>query len=74
MTQYERFLRKLGQRIREERVKAGLTQEDMESHDEMKIEVRHYQRIEAGEVSVALRTLYKIAKRLRVPPGTLLDF
>jgi len=59
--EYERFFKKLGQRIRQLRLDRGMVQEDLMSHD---FSTRHYQRIEAGlpiNVITALR-LCKVFK------------
>lgn len=65
---FERYCRRLGQRIRERRLELGLTQEDMM---ERGFSLRHYQRIEAGQ-SVTTYTLWKVSKALNVQPGELM--
>jgi len=55
----ERLLKLVGRRTRELRLKTGLTQEDMMSQG---FERRYYQRIEAGEVNLSLKSLNKLAK------------
>ncbi len=59
----ERLLKMMGRRVRDLRQKAGLTQKDMMSHG---FERRYYQRIEAGEVNLSLKSLNKLAKAFRV--------
>lgn len=54
----------LGRRIKEIRLKANLTQEQMDA-EPFPIEFRNYQRIEAGEQNITLKTLYKLSKKLR---------
>ncbi len=53
----------LGKRLREIRMARGLRQEDMQ---ERGISPKYYQRIEAGNVNLTLRSLVKIASALRV--------
>jgi transcriptional regulator with XRE-family HTH domain len=59
----ERLLKVMGRRVRDLRQKTGLTQEDMMSYG---FERRYYQRIEAGEVNLCLKSLNKLAKAFRV--------
>lgn len=59
----ERLLKMMGRRVRDLRQKAGLTQEDMMSHG---FERRYFQRIEAGEVNLPLKSLNKLAKAFKV--------
>jgi transcriptional regulator with XRE-family HTH domain len=47
----------------------GLTQEDMMSHG---FERRYFQRIEAGEVNLSLKSLNKLAKALKVTIADIL--
>ena len=54
---------RLGRRTRELRQLKKFTQEDMMSHG---FERRYYQRIEAGEVNLSLKSLNKLAKALGV--------
>jgi transcriptional regulator with XRE-family HTH domain len=65
----ERLMKQVGKRARELRLKASLTQEDMMSHS---FERRYYQRIEAGEVNLCLRSLNKLAKAFGVSVADLL--
>ncbi len=53
----------LGKRLREIRMARGLRQEDMQ---ERGISPKYYQRIEAGNVNLTLRSLEKIASALGV--------
>ncbi len=62
-TGFDRFLRRLGKRIKELRVERGLTQEDMM---EFGFAWRRYQRIEAGKQPITLRTAYRLAKAFKV--------
>jgi transcriptional regulator with XRE-family HTH domain len=63
-----RYCARFGRRVRELRVEAGLTQEDMMDRG---FSLRHYQRIEAGR-SVTLATMWKLAKAFDVQPRNLL--
>jgi len=65
---FERYCGKFGRRVRQLRVHAGLTQEDMM---ERGFSLRHYQRIEGGR-SVTLQTVWKLAKAFGVQPRDLL--
>lgn len=53
------------------REQSGFTQEDMMS---LGFERRYYQRIEAGEINVSLKSLNKLAKAFGVKVGQLFDF
>lgn len=59
----KRLLLLVGKQIRELRKQRGLTQEDMMSHG---FERRYYQRIEAGEVNLCLKSFNKLAKAFDV--------
>jgi len=58
----------VGKRTRELRKRAKLTQEDMMSRG---FERRYYQRIEAGEVNLSLKSLNKLAKAFNVTVAEL---
>lgn len=62
--QAERVLRDLGRRIKELRVEAELTQED--AADRAGIDPKRWQRIEAGDANVTVKTLVRVAAALRV--------
>jgi transcriptional regulator with XRE-family HTH domain len=55
-------LKEVAQRIKNARVKAGLTQEKAAA--EAGIGYKRYQRIEGGGVNLTLRTLHRLAKAL----------
>lgn len=65
---FERYCLAVGKRVRELRLQAGLTQEDMMGRG---FSLRHYQRIEAGR-SVTLRTLWKLARAFGIQLRDLL--
>lgn len=71
--EFQAILKKLGSSIREKRLAAGLTQEDMEDSEKFGIDVKYIQRIESGR-NITLRTLHKISKRLGIPLQKLFDF
>jgi transcriptional regulator with XRE-family HTH domain len=66
-----RLLRLVGDRARELRRQRGLTQEDMMSRG---FERRYYQRIEAGEVNLCLKSFNKLAKAFGVPVSDFFQF
>lgn len=57
--------------MRAARLRAELTQERAAA--EAGIGYKRYQRIEAGEVNLTLRTLHRLARALRVEPWQLLS-
>jgi len=67
----ERALKRFSRSIRDRRLRLGLTQEDVA--DSAGIALRHYQKLEAGEVNVTLRTMVRIAEALRLQVHELLD-
>ena len=67
---YNGTLRALRKKIRARREALGFTQEEMA--ERLHITTRHYQKIEAGELNVTLRTLCKVADALHVPPSELI--
>jgi len=67
----ERLVKLVARRTRELRQSRGLTQEDMMTYG---FERRYYQRIEAGEVNLSLKSLNKLSKAFAVPVSDLLLF
>jgi transcriptional regulator with XRE-family HTH domain len=65
----ERLVKLVGRRTRELRQRSGLTQEDMMSHG---FERRYYQRIEAGQVNLSIKSLNKLAKAFGTTASELL--
>jgi transcriptional regulator with XRE-family HTH domain len=65
---FDSYCKRFGGRVRDLRLRAGLTQEDMM---ERGFSLRHYQRIEAGR-SVTLQTLWKLARAFDIDPRRLL--
>ncbi|TGK27535.1 XRE family transcriptional regulator [Leptospira gomenensis] len=70
--EYEEFIRKVGQKIKEIRVAKGITQEQMDE-GEFAISYRTVQDIENGQSHPSVRSIFKISKRLKVKPKDLLD-
>jgi len=66
---YGAFQKLLGKRIKELREAKGLTQEEVSG---LEMGVRVYQRIESGQTSATLRSLFKIAHALEIQPRELL--
>lgn len=65
------YLRKVGKRIRDKRVGAGLRQVDV--NERSGLTYRHYQNIEAGKVNVTLGTLCRLAKVFNTSVKELLE-
>jgi len=63
------YLKKVGDKIRELRIKAGLTQEEIE---EFHISWKHYQKIETGKTNTTLRLIYRLSKAFKCNPKDLL--
>ena len=66
-----RLTKALGERIRELRIKKGLSQEDLAN--EADIPLSQIGRIERGENNPTISTLFVIAKALEIPLKNLLD-
>jgi len=62
-SEFSFVLIQIGNRIKEIRQRTGKTQEDM-AEAPFPIELRNYQRIEAGEQNITIKTLFKLAKKL----------
>ncbi len=68
--QEARLLKHLSQNVRDLRNERNLTIEGVAHTAELNW--RHWQKIEAGEVSITIRTAARIAAALGVEPGELL--
>ena len=68
----KKTLKALGARIREVREKRQLTVYDVTGEDLMIKSRQHWQKIEAGQLSLTFVTFYKIAHSLDVTPAELL--
>lgn len=62
-SEFSFVLIQIGNRIKEIRQKAGKTQDRM-AEGPFPIDIRNYQRIEAGEQNITVETLFKLAKKL----------
>lgn len=60
----------IGKRMKKERVKKGLTQEDMA--DKLSVSVAFYSRIETGRSHVNLKRIVEISEILKVDPSCFL--
>jgi transcriptional regulator with XRE-family HTH domain len=68
---YDRTRRALARRIRERRAGLGLTQEGLAERGDF--DVRHVQKLEAGELNVSLQTLCRLASALKLSLGELFE-
>ena len=66
------FIKKFGQRLRENQKKKGISQEDLAWKSGF--ELSQIGRIERGEVNTSISHVAAIAKALKVTPKELLDF
>lgn len=71
-SQDRKLLKALGNRIREQRNKQKLTVYDVTGEDLPIKSRQHWQKIEAGQLSLTFITLYKIAQSLEVSVHDLL--
>jgi transcriptional regulator with XRE-family HTH domain len=62
---------RLRRNVRRFRAAASLTAKQAAAR--VKMNLRHWQKIEAGEINVTLNTLAKVAQALGVDPADLLD-
>jgi transcriptional regulator with XRE-family HTH domain len=69
----DEFMKRLGQRVREARLAAGLRQEDFEDTTSLSLSARSLQEIEYGAANPRIYTLYKIAQRCGVSVKDLID-
>ena len=66
-------LKKVGQKIREIRIKKGLTQVELTARMEITTDPNNISRLEAGRSNITLFTIYRISEALEVPMKELLD-
>lgn len=66
---YEQFLEKMSNNIKYIRKSKNMTQEDMREHG---FNYRHYQKIESGEYSPSLVTIYRLSKIWKIHVSDLL--
>ena len=69
--QYEYFKKGLAKKVKEIRLRQGLTQIETSKLD---MNVRNYQRIENGQIGISVRAIYLISKNLGVHPAEFFDF
>ena len=74
MVSFGQFQKRLGARIRMRRDEAGLTQEDFDDGSRDGVPVRTLADVETGKSNVTIRTLFKVARRLKIPVRDLFDF
>jgi transcriptional regulator with XRE-family HTH domain len=67
---WQQCAKRLGANLKKRRVSLELTQEDVAERGG--IAVRHYQKLEAGEVNVTLRTLVRLSAALKAELSSLL--
>ena len=60
------YLKNIGKNIKNKRLKAGLTQEDMSEH--IDIDYKYYQKIESGKANITVKTLLRICEQLDEKP------
>ena len=66
-------LKKVGQKIREIRIKKGLTQVELTARMEITTDPNNISRLEAGRSNITLFTIYRISEALEVPMKELID-
>lgn len=66
------FISKVGARIRELRLEQGLTQLDLAIKSN--VDERQIQRLENGETSPTLKTLYKVSRGLEIDLSAFFGF
>lgn len=69
--EYDDYLKQLGQNLRDNRKKKGLTMEDL-AH-EAEIEYRQLGRIERGEVNTSVISLLRLCEALKIEMKDLFD-
>ena len=65
------FQKKVGQKVKTARAKAGLSQQKAAG---LAISLRGYQKIENGESNIRIQSLFEIGRNLGVHPKIFLDF
>jgi transcriptional regulator with XRE-family HTH domain len=67
---FEGFLKRIGANIQKARWIAGMTQQDVAARG---MTYRWYQELERGERNASLRTMFSLARILKVPVSALVD-
>lgn len=68
----ENYIKAFGNNLRKIRVSKGMTCEDLEAATE--IDAKQISRLERGERSPTISTIYVLAQGLSIPPYKLLQF
>ena len=66
---FREFLELIGNNLKKERIKQELNQEKFAEMSD--IDYKYYQRIEAGNVNITMKTLYKLSESLKIDPVEL---
>ncbi len=64
--------KRLGRNIRRNRKRLGWTQEQLA--EKAKISVKHIQLLESAKSKPSLKTLYRLARKMKIKPRDLVDF
>ena len=70
----EELLKKVGKRVQQIRTSKGLSQMDLASKIEGKIDTTNISRIESGRTNPTIYTLHRIAEALEISVEELLKF
>ena len=68
---FEQYLKLIGDNLKKERINQGLTQEKLAEINN--IDYKYYQRIEAGDVNITMKTLCKLCESLKIEPTKLFE-
>ena len=71
--EFESFLTDFGLSVKKARTAQGKTQEWMDDKQDYGIDIKHYQSIEQGRANVTLKTIFKICRKLKIPPSALFE-
>ncbi|MBS9461775.1 helix-turn-helix transcriptional regulator [Flagellimonas sp. 389] len=63
----DEVLRKIGENVKNVRLKKGLTQVDLVGRIEARIDTTNISRIEKGRTNATIHTLFRISEALEVP-------
>ena len=66
---FREYLKLIGSNLKKERIAQGLTQEKLAEMNN--IDYKYYQRIEAGDVNITMKTLCKLSENLQINPTRL---
>ena len=68
---FQKFLKLMGSNLKKARIDQGFTQEKLAEINN--IDYKYYQRIEAGNVNITMKTLCKLSESLKINPVKLFD-